>query len=221
VLAPAPRPGNFHTALATIFGDESMNTIDTTALAYLAAMASSYEPSPDPIKIQAPDSQPTLPETPFLSSPPSNPAMLSSALIPYVPESSAPELPMDLGNGRNTENTGLGDSQHAHKETEDTGKRTPAGTTTTSQTAHPSSWPSSSSKTNQVSNPPPKTVRFSSPLAGILGKKPSTMPDTYSEGTASAYSSTGTKTQSPPFVTCIHVPVTVYRSGVQDFLCLV
>jgi len=23
------------------------------------------------------------------------------------------------------------------------------------------------------------------------------------------------------FVTCIHVPVTVYRSGVQDFLCLV
>ena len=22
-------------------------------------------------------------------------------------------------------------------------------------------------------------------------------------------------------VTCIHVPVTVYRSGVQDFLCLV
>ena len=111
VLAAALRPGNFQTALATIFGNLSVNSVNTTALAYLAAMASSYEPSPDPnAGIQAPDSQPTHPEVPFLSSPPTNPTAPSSALIPYIPESSAPELPLDLEGCKNTERTGLGDS---------------------------------------------------------------------------------------------------------------
>ena len=200
VLAPTPRPGNFQTALATIFGDESMNTIPTTALAYLAPMASSYEPSLDPAKIQAPDSQPTLRETPFLSSPPTNPTMPSFALIPYVPESSAPELPMDLGNGKNTENTGLGDSQHTQGEKKDTLKRTPIGASVPSQTAQTTSWPSSNSRTGQAPNPPQISVRFSSPLAGILGKKLSTIPATYSEGTTSQSSSTGTNSRSPPFL---------------------
>ena len=200
VLAPTPRPGNFQSALATMFGHELMNTSDTTALPYLAAMASSYEPSPDPAKIQAPDSQPTLPETPFLSSPPTNPTMPSFALIPYVPKSSAPELPMDLGNGKNTENTGLGDSQHAQGEKKDTGTRTPTGAPVTSQTAETTSWPSSSPRTGQAPNPPQISVRFSSPLAGIVGKKTSTIPDTYSEGATSQSRSTGTNSRSPPFL---------------------
>ena len=59
VFAPAPRPMGFQTALASIFGDERVNTVDAQALAELAAMASSYQPSPvntDPV--QVPDSQP-------------------------------------------------------------------------------------------------------------------------------------------------------------------
>ena len=57
VIAPAPRPMGFQTALASIFGDERVNTVDAQALAELAAMASSYQPSPEtPTGIQIPDS---------------------------------------------------------------------------------------------------------------------------------------------------------------------
>jgi len=198
VLAPAPRPGNFQTALATIFGDVSVNSVDTTALAYLAAMASSYEPSPDPNgRVQAPDSQPTQLEAPFFSSPPTNPAAPSSALIPYVPESSVPELPMDLRDGKNTESTWLGDSQHAHTgKNNGANKGTPTGTPTTSRTTHPTSGTSSSSRIGPKPTNPQKAVRFLSPLAGILGRSQKMIPDTCS-GDSSQTSSTGDHPQRP------------------------
>jgi len=195
VLASAPRPGNFQTALATIFGDVLVNSVNTTALAYLAAMASSYEPSPDPnAGIQGPDFQPTQPEVPFLSSPPTNPNVPSSALIPYVPESSAPDLPMNLGNGKNTESTGLEDSQHAYS-----GKSTEVdkGTPTAPQTTHSTSWTSSGPRPSHKPTNLQKPVRFSSPLAGILGRNQKTFPDTYSK-ISSQTSSTRDNTQRPP-----------------------
>ena len=104
VIEPAPRPMGFQTALASIFGDEKVNTVDAQALAELAAMASSYQPSPEiQTTVQIPDSQ-TAGDTVMENTP----APASQELIPFMPESSVPELPMDMGNGQNTEKTGLG-----------------------------------------------------------------------------------------------------------------
>ena len=113
ILAPAPHPLGFTSALAHVFGDESVRTIDAQAIAELAAAASTYQPTPKPTTpvTQVPDSQ-TAEGAP-MEMEPTDPGS-SQVLIPYIPESSAPELPMDLGNGQNTERSGLGDSQHAH-----------------------------------------------------------------------------------------------------------
>ena len=87
--------------------------VDAQALAELAAMAS-YQPSLDiPNTVQVPDSQTGQDTTMGVED---LPASTSQEIIPFVPESSIPELPMDMGNGQNTERTGLGDSQHIHSE---------------------------------------------------------------------------------------------------------
>ena len=106
VIALDPCPMGFEIALASIFRDERVNTVDALALAELAPMASSYQPSPEtpPATVQIPDSQPaedTDMETAGL------PTSTSQELIPFVPECSVPELPMDMGNRQNTEKTGL------------------------------------------------------------------------------------------------------------------
>ena len=57
LLTPTPRPMGFQMALAKVFGDDSFNAIDAQALAQLAAMASSYQPTPRTNTL-LPDSQP-------------------------------------------------------------------------------------------------------------------------------------------------------------------
>jgi len=187
VLAPAPRPMGFQTALASIFGDERVNTVDAQALAELAAIASSYQPSPAGIDpVQVPDSQPA--EDTVMST--TGEPLSSQELIPYVPESSAPELPMDLGNGQNTEKSGLGDSQHAHTETQSsnlTPFSDPSLPYPTSQDPLPSptrfasSWSDTASQ--QSKGKTTRSVRFSSPLARIWS--PKEIPDTFSEASGS------------------------------------
>ena len=119
ILAPALRPMGFTSALAHVFGDATVKSIDAQALAELAVAASTHQPTPKPSApvTQVPDSQPGE-DSPMEAEPASDAS--SQALVFYVPESSAPELPMDLGNGQNTERSGLGDSQHAHSEASST-----------------------------------------------------------------------------------------------------
>ena len=187
VIAPAPRPMGFQTALASIFGNERVNTVDAQALVELAAMASSYQPSPEiQNTVQIPDSQPagdTVMEN--------TPASTSQELIPFVPESSIPKLPMDMGNGQNTEKTGLGDSQHAHSATPLSSILTPFSdpslphpTSTEpppSPTRFASSW--ASTATQIGGGKTTRSVRFSSPLARIWS--PKEVPDTFSEANSS------------------------------------
>jgi len=187
VIAPAPRPIGFQTALAFIFGDEKVNTVDAQALAELAAMASSYQPSPEiQNTVQIPDSQPagdTVMEN--------TPASTSQELIPFVPESAIPELPMDMGNGQNTEKTGLGDSQHAHSTTPLSSILTPFSDpslpypTSTELLPSPTRFASSWSNTAfQIGGgKTTRSVRFSSPLARIWS--PKEVPDTFSEASSS------------------------------------
>jgi len=164
LVTPTPRPMRFQTALAKVFGDDSVNAIDAQALAQLAAMASSYEPTPR-TTTQVPDSQPLD----LTSSPPvpASPKSSSSALIPYVPESSIPELPMDMGDGKNTEGTGIGDSQHATRTSSPFSNPSfpPPSAPSSSNTKHPSAW--SSSRTTQTKKQTTRSVRFSSPLAAF------------------------------------------------------
>ena len=173
----------FQTALASIFGDERVNTVDAQALAELAAMASSYQPSAETRNtVQIPDSQPagdTVMEN--------TPASTSQELIPFVPESPIPELPMDMGNGQNTEKTGLGDSQHAHSTPFPSSVCTPFSDPSLpyptspeplpSPTRFASSWSSTASSTG--GKKATRSVRFSSPLARIWS--PKEIPDTFSE----------------------------------------
>ena len=188
VIAPAPRPMGFQTALASIFGDERVNTVDAQALAELAAMASSYQPSPEtPNTVQIPDSQPagdTVMEKTNSST------STSQVLIPFVPESSIPELPMDMGNGQNMEKTGLGDSQQAHLEppwSVLTPFSDPSLPYLTSAEPPPSpigfasSWPNTASQIGGGKTI--RSVRFSSPLARIWS--PKGIPDTFSEASGS------------------------------------
>jgi len=195
VIAPAPRPLGFQTALASIFGDERVNTVDAQALAELAAMASSYQPSPvNPNNVQIPDSQPTgdaiMEDT-------STPTSTSQELIPFVPESSIPELPMDMGNGQNTEKTGLGDSQHAHSEprssilTPFSDPSLPYPTSVEplpSPTRFASSWSSTNAASQIGGGKTTRSVRFSSPLARIWS--PKVVPDTFSEASGSIQTNT-------------------------------
>jgi len=188
VIATAPRPMGFQTALASIFGDERVNTVDAQALAELAAMASSYQPSPETRSaIQIPDSQPagdTAMENDDI------PTSASQELIPFLPESSIPELPMEMGNGQNTEKTGLGDSQHAHLEppssvlTPFSDPSLPYPTSAEpllSATRFASSWSNSASQIGGGKTI--RSVRFSSPLARIWS--PKEIPDTFSEASSS------------------------------------
>ena len=113
IMANAPCSIGFQTALASIFGDKRVNRVDAQALAEPPARASSYKPTLETqTPAHVPDSQPTRDIAMDTIKEP----LSSHALIPFVPRSSAPELPMDLGNGQNTEKSGLGDSQHAHTE---------------------------------------------------------------------------------------------------------
>jgi len=178
---PTPRPMGFQTALARVFGDDSVNAIDAQALAQLAAMASSYEPTPR-TNTQVPDSQPLN----LTSSPPvpASPKSSSSALIPYVPESSIPELPMDMGNGKNTEGTGMGDSQHATDPSSSFSNPSlpPPSAPSSSSTKHASAW-SSSGATQKNKKQATRSVRFSSPLAAFAPARSahhSTIPGTSS-----------------------------------------
>ena len=95
VIAPGPHPMVFQTVLTSIFTDERTNTINTQVLAELAALASSYQPTPNPQPtIQRPNSQNV--EDMVMENTNDNPS--SQAIIPCVPESSVSELPIDLGN---------------------------------------------------------------------------------------------------------------------------
>ena len=121
----------------------------------------------------------------------STPASTSQELIPFVPESAVPELPMDMGNGQNTERTGLGDSQHAHSAAPLSSILTPFSdpslpypTSTEpppSPTRFVSSWPSTATQIGGGKTT--RSVRFSSPLARIWS--PKEVPDTFSEASSS------------------------------------
>ena len=190
LLTPTPRPLGFQTALAKVFGDDSVNANDAQALAQLAAMPSSYQPTPN-ANMQVPDSQPLdlTPSPPVQTSSKSS----SSALIPYVPESSVPELPMDMGNGKNTEGTGVGDSRHATNPSSSfSDPSLPSPSTLSSNTKHPSTLSTSqdiekkkwsASQTTQAKKQSEKSVRFSSLLAAFapaLPSRHSTIPGTSS-----------------------------------------
>ena len=187
IIPPTPRPMGFQTALASIFGHERVNTVDAQALAELAAMASSYQPSPDTQNtVQIPDSQPAG-DTVMVNTPTS----ASQELIPFIPESSVPELPMDMGNGQNTEKTGLGDSQHAHSSNPPSSILTPfsdpslpyptSSEPLPSPTRFASSWASTATQIGKGKTT--RSVRFSSPLARIWS--PKEIPDTFSEASSS------------------------------------
>ncbi|RPB03336.1 hypothetical protein L873DRAFT_1787128 [Choiromyces venosus 120613-1] len=98
----APLPG-FRTSLQKIFGDQTVNMADQEALAQLAAQASSFRPSQEsPITVS--------------QIPPSSPLDTHMDLVPYVQiRDSQPmaDIAMTLGNGQNSDGTGIGDSQHA------------------------------------------------------------------------------------------------------------
>ena len=194
VIAPAPCPMGFQTALASIFADKRVNTVDAQALVELAARASSYRPSPEtPATVQIPDSQPTKDtamETAGL------PTSTSQELIPFVPESSVPELPMYIGNGQNTERTGLGDSQNEHSKTpsfiltpfSDSSLPYPTSPEPLlSPTRFASSWSNTASQIGGGNTT--TSVRFSSPLAWI--RSPKEIPDTFSEASSSIQTNPG------------------------------
>ena len=186
VIAPALRPMGFQTALASIFGDEKVNPVDAQALAELAAMASSYQPSPEiQTTVQIPDSQ-----TAGATVMENTPAPTSQELIPFVPESSVPELPMNMGNGQNTEKTLLGDSQHAHSDPPSS-NLTPFSDPSLPYPTSPEPLPSpnrfasswSSTASQIAGGKTTRSVHFSSPLARIWS--PKEIPDTFSEASSS------------------------------------
>ncbi|RPA96846.1 hypothetical protein L873DRAFT_1791428 [Choiromyces venosus 120613-1] len=98
----APLPG-FRTFLQKIFGDQTVDMADQEALAQLAAQASSFRPSQEsPITVS--------------QIPPSSPPDTHMDLTPYVQildSQPITDIAMTLGNGQNSDGTGIGDSQHA------------------------------------------------------------------------------------------------------------
>ncbi|RPA98735.1 hypothetical protein L873DRAFT_1911937 [Choiromyces venosus 120613-1] len=98
----APLSG-FCTSLQKIFGDQTVDMADQEALAQLAAQASSFRPSQEsPITVS--------------QIPPSSPPDTYMDLVPYVqiPDSQPmADIAMSLGNGQNSDSTGIGDNQHA------------------------------------------------------------------------------------------------------------
>jgi len=166
-------------------------------------MASSYQPILN-TTAQISDSRPL--HLTYLPPIPASPKSGSSAVIPYVPESSIPELPMHLGNRKNTEGTGIGDSQHASKPSSAFSNPSfpPPSSHPSSSTKHPSTWsPSqdikkkkwSTSLATQVKEQCQRSVRFSSPLATFAPahhSRPSTIPGT-SSGNA-------TVSETPPHI---------------------
>ncbi|RPA98602.1 hypothetical protein L873DRAFT_1790188 [Choiromyces venosus 120613-1] len=97
-----PLPG-FYTSLQKIFGDQIVDMADQEALAQLAAHASSFQPPQEsPITVsQIPASSPLD-------------THMNLVLYVQVPDSQpTADIPMSLGNGQNSDGTGIGDSQHA------------------------------------------------------------------------------------------------------------
>ncbi|KAG0124223.1 hypothetical protein HOY82DRAFT_618141 [Tuber indicum] len=117
IAAQQPDLPGFRTALQRVFGNETVAAADPQALAVLALQVtdmSSYHPSAEsPVTVsQIPQVPATTQET---SEPmelfPSSPPLPESGEGPEPQESQ--EVAMVLENGKNTDNTGLGDSQHA------------------------------------------------------------------------------------------------------------
>ena len=113
--------------------------------------------------------------------------------MPYVPESSIPELPMDMGNGKNSEGTGMGNSQHATTPLSSLSNPSlPSPSTSSSNTKHLSTWSTSqdiqkkkwsASQTIPAKKQAGRSVHFTSPLTAFAPTRPShpnTIPGTSS-----------------------------------------
>ncbi|RPA91079.1 hypothetical protein L873DRAFT_1872251 [Choiromyces venosus 120613-1] len=93
----------FRTSLQKIFRDQAIDAADPEALAQLVAQASSYHPSQE--------SPVTVSQIPPLSLPE---AQMDYEPTVQVPDSqNTQDMAMTLGNGQNSDGTGIGDSQHA------------------------------------------------------------------------------------------------------------
>ncbi|PWW72498.1 hypothetical protein C7212DRAFT_348119 [Tuber magnatum] len=102
----APLPG-FRTALGGVFGNETVDNVDTEAMAELAATASTFHTSQES---PVPRSKiPALSPPEILDMEMSEEVMSSE----QEPEPSLPDMPMTLEDSRNMDGAGLGDSKHA------------------------------------------------------------------------------------------------------------
>ncbi|KAG0128170.1 hypothetical protein HOY82DRAFT_612231 [Tuber indicum] len=117
IAAPQPDLPGFRTALQRVFGNETVDAAEPQALAVLAlqmADMSSYHPS-----AESPVTVSQIPQVPATTQETNEPMELFPS-SPPLPESrnemetqESQEVAMTLENGKNTDNTGLGDSQHA------------------------------------------------------------------------------------------------------------
>jgi len=107
----APVPG-FKSALSKVFGDYNVDDIDPEALAEIAALASSYQPTQESAITADPASSPPLDM--MEHSPTATPS--PDILVPHTQstdEGNTQDTAMTLGGGQNTDSTGIGDSIHA------------------------------------------------------------------------------------------------------------
>jgi len=107
----APTPG-FKSALSKVFGDHNVEDIDPQALAEIAALASTYQPTQESAIAADPASSPPLDM--MEHSPTATPS--PDILVPQTQSTggeSTQDTAMTLGGGQNTDGTGIGDSIHA------------------------------------------------------------------------------------------------------------
>ncbi|KAG0124222.1 hypothetical protein HOY82DRAFT_618138 [Tuber indicum] len=173
-------PG-FRTALQRVFGNETVDAADPQALAVLALHMidmSSYHPSAESpvtvsqiLQVPATTQETNEPMELFPSSPP----LPESGDEPETQQS--PEVAMSLENGKNTDNTGLGDSQHAPtpEELEQNKQRTVRftspveipGTGSGNATMNPSSQTSTTPGTRPILRNPPSSSTTPGPSTQV------------------------------------------------------
>ncbi|KAG0123629.1 hypothetical protein HOY82DRAFT_618920 [Tuber indicum] len=217
IAAPQADLPGFRTALQRVFGNETVDAADPQALTVHALQLtdmSSYHPSAEsPVTVsQIPQVPATTQET---NEPmelfPSSPPLPESRDGPESQESR--EVAMSLENGKNTDNTGLGDSQHAPtpEELEQDKQRTMRftspveipGTGSGNATVNPSSQTSTTSGTRPILRNPPSSSTTPGP--------PTQAHEVYQEidsGEANRYNTThlmGELTEAPTNGSILHM----------------